>query len=301
MSIFVSVASYRDAELVPTVRDCLAKAARPDRVRIVVCWQHRGDEDVSAIAADPRVELLDVDARASRGACWARAQVMGHYAGEDWFLQVDSHTRFAPDWDARLLTLAAGTGAGKPVITGYPPRYEPADDLPGDGLPAETIVRGWTGDGLPVLGQRPMTDRSRPTVPARFVAGGFLFAPGSLVREVPYDPRIYFLGEELTMSVRAFTWGYDLFHPTEALAWHHYLREGSPRHWTDHTSTAGTPGWWTLDRASRRRVGVLLRRPNFGRYGLGRVRPLAEYLAHAGCDLTRRTWSDWRQPAAVGA
>lgn len=117
MTVFVSVASYRDPELVPTVLDCLAKAGQPDEVRVVVCWQHRGDEDVSAIAAGPRVELLDVDARDSRGACWARAQVLRQYLDEDWFLQVDSHTRFAPDWDTRVIATAHATGATKPVIT----------------------------------------------------------------------------------------------------------------------------------------------------------------------------------------
>lgn len=80
MTVFVSVASYRDPELVPTVLDCLAKAGQPDEVRVVVCWQHRGDEDVSAIAAGPRVELLDVDARDSR----ARAGHAPRCCGSTW-------------------------------------------------------------------------------------------------------------------------------------------------------------------------------------------------------------------------
>lgn len=111
MTVFVSVASYRNPELVPTVLDCLAKSGQPDEVRVVVCWQHRGDEDVSAIAADPRVELLDVDACDSRGACWAHA-----------------------------------TGAAKPVITCYPSTYDPATEFTGADVPSETVVGGWTND-----------------------------------------------------------------------------------------------------------------------------------------------------------
>ncbi|MDY7087610.1 MAG: GlcNAc-transferase family protein [Actinomycetota bacterium] len=294
MTIFVSVASYRDPELVHTVRDCLARAARPGELRIVVNWQHLGDEDVSALTGDPRVELLEFDARQSLGACWARAQVMRHYAGEDWFLQVDSHTRFAPDWDERVLALAAGTGAPKPVITCYPPMYEPGAEFTGGGVPTETVVTSWSGDGLPVFGQRELPVLDGRPVPARFVAGGFLFAPGSLVREVPYDPYLYFHGEELTVSLRAYTWGYDLFHPTEALAWHYYIREGSPRHWSDHPDA-----WVARDKASRRRVNTLLRHPNHGRYGLGRVRSLADYADWSGCHFARRRWTDWRASAAV--
>lgn len=292
MTVFVSVASYRDPELAPTVLDCLAKAGHPDEVRVVVCWQHRGDEDVSAIAADPRVKLLDVDARDSRGACWARAQVMRHYTDEDWFLQVDSHTRFAPDWDTRVIASAHATGAAKPVITCYPSTYDPATEFTGTGVPSETVVARWTTDGLPVYAQRRIRDLSGTSMPARFVAGGFLFAPGTFVREVPYDPNIYFHGEEITVALRAYTWGYDLFHPTEVLSWHYYIRKEHPRHWTDHVGSDGGTSWPVLDRASRRRVNNLLRYPTPGRFGVGTVRTLADYEVYSGCDFRRRTWTD---------
>jgi Glycosyltransferase (GlcNAc) len=67
MTVFVSIASYRDSELVPTVLDCIAPAS-PKDLRIVVCWQHAPHEDVAALRDDPRVELIDVDYRDSRGA-----------------------------------------------------------------------------------------------------------------------------------------------------------------------------------------------------------------------------------------
>ncbi|XVU28941.1 GlcNAc-transferase family protein [Actinoplanes sp. CA-054009] len=289
MTVFVSVASYRDPELVPTVLDCLGAAKRPDEIRVVVNWQHRGDEDVSAIAGDPRVELIDVDARESRGAGWARARVMSEYAGEDWFLQVDSHTRFAPGWDARLIELARHTGAAKPLISCYPPTYDPDGDLRGD-VPSELFVDRWTADGLPVLAQRTIPDwqRHEGPVPARFVAAGFLFAPGAFAREVPYDPDIYFTGEEVTLAARAFTWGYDLFHPAEVLSWHYYIRSGSRRHWDDNTDGGVVPDWFRLDRSSRRRVTTLLRFPSVGRLAMGPVRPLAEYEAYADLDFRAR-------------
>ena len=39
---------------------------------------------------------------------------------------------------------------------------------------------------------------------------------------MPYDPDIYFSWEETTMAVRAFTHGYDLFHPSTVVTWHEY-------------------------------------------------------------------------------
>ncbi|WP_306215892.1 GlcNAc-transferase family protein [Actinoplanes sp. RD1] len=301
MTIMVSVAAYRDPELVPTVLDCLAKAERPDELRIVVCWQHLGDEDISAIADDPRVHVLDYDARQSQGACWARAEVMRHYRGEDWFLQIDSHTRFTPGWDTRLIELAGVTGAAKPIITCYPPDYQPGAEYTGSGEPTEIIVGGWMSDGFPWLSQRALDDRSGKPVPANFVAGGFLFAPGSLVTEVPYDPYLYFQGEELTLSLRAYTWGYDLFHPTEVLAWHYYVRADSPRHWTDHLGEDGARTWHQRDKASRRRIVNLLRYPDNGRYGVGTVRTLDDYQAYTGLSFRKQTWADARAESSSDA
>ena len=50
-------------------------------------------------------------------------------------------------------------------------------------------------------------------VPARFYSGHFTFADGIFSVEVQHDPTFYFHGEEITLAVRAFTHGYDLFHP----------------------------------------------------------------------------------------
>lgn len=291
MSIFVSVAAYRDPQLVPTVLDCLAAADRPDELRIVVNWQHLdGDGDVPELRADPRVTVLDFDARDSRGAGWARAKIQRHYAGEDWYLQVDSHTRFAPGWDTRLVAMAARTGAAKPILSCYPPSYDPAATFDGAGEPTLIFISGWNGDALPVLEQVRIPGWREATGPvrARFVAAGFLFAPGSFVRDVPYDPRIYFQGEEITLAVRAFTSGYDLFHPVEVLAWHYYIREGAPRHWMDHQARDDS-FWYDLDRAGRRRALTMLRYAMVGGLGVGQQRTVADYQRYAGIDFGATT------------
>ena len=43
-TIFVQIASYRDPQLLPTLRDCIAKATRPDLLRFGVCWQRDESE-----------------------------------------------------------------------------------------------------------------------------------------------------------------------------------------------------------------------------------------------------------------
>ena len=53
-------------------------------------------------------------------------------------------------------------------------------------------------------------------MPTRLVCAHFLFAPGSYVNDVPCDPDLYYSCAEITLAIRAFTHGYDLFHPRPA-------------------------------------------------------------------------------------
>ena len=43
--IFVSIAAYRDPELVKTIKDCLNKAKNPQRLVFVICWQHAKEDE----------------------------------------------------------------------------------------------------------------------------------------------------------------------------------------------------------------------------------------------------------------
>ncbi len=69
-----------------------------------------------------------------------------------------------------------------------------------------------------------MANLQRP-LRARFVSAHFLFTLGAFVNDVPYDPELYFHGEEIMLAIRAFTHGYDLFHPPEHILWHEYTRD----------------------------------------------------------------------------
>ena len=42
--IFINIASYRDPELIPTVRDAIEKASNKKRLSIGVCWQYGPEE-----------------------------------------------------------------------------------------------------------------------------------------------------------------------------------------------------------------------------------------------------------------
>ncbi len=293
MRIFISIAAYRNSELGPTLADARAKAAHPENLTFGVCWQHGPEETPPAEFSACRLRLIGLDWRESRGACWARAEVMKLWEGEDWFLQIDSHHRFAENWDALLLAEAEATGVAKPLLTAGAAPYEPPGPPP-PGAPTHITFDRFDDDGILYQGAAYLDpNREKRPFRARFLSAHFLFAPGSFVLDVPYDPELYFHGEEISLALRAFTHGYDLFHPSRHILWHHYGRLDRAKHWGDHQRANGaSTEWFERDALSRRKLQRLFLEGEQGRFGCGVVRSLADYEAFAGLDFRARTVSE---------
>jgi len=287
MTIFVSIAAYRDPELAPTIAECVAHARWPERLHFGLCWQHGPDDTPPPVPATGRMRLIDVPWQESLGACWARAQAMTLYDGEDHYLQLDSHHRFAPGWDELLLDQAAATGSPRPLLTTYAPAYDPALPTPLGEPPTGMALDRFTAEGIALF--KPCRIPAGRPRHARFVSGHLLFAPGRFVTDVPYDPELYFHGEEISLAVRAFTHGYDLFHPGAVVVWHEYTRKLRAKHWDDHQpGVAVAEPWHARDARSLAKVRHMLEAPEGGTYGYGAARSLADYEAYAGINFRQR-------------
>ncbi|MDX2170751.1 MAG: GlcNAc-transferase family protein [Deltaproteobacteria bacterium] len=296
--IFIQIAAYRDPELLPTLADCLARAANPDRLVFGLCWQHDEHETLGDYARDRRFRIIDIDYRRSRGPCWARHRIQQLYDGEPYTLHLDSHHRFVEGWDELCLSMFHGLqdrGVAKPLLTSYAPVYVPEDDPNGRvALPYRMRFRKFTAPGPVEALPETIDDCATMTapLPARFFSAHFAFTLGQFCTEVPHDPKLYFFGEEPTIAVRAYTHGYDLYHPHRLVLWHHYGRDKHPKHWADHAQ------WPFHDHRSLERVRQLLRvddaapEIDFGRFGLGSVRSLRDYELYAGISYRLRGVSD---------
>lgn len=288
--IFVQIAAYRDPELLPTLRDCLRQARAPERLSFGICWQHDPGDSLAEFEGDSRFRVVAIPHQRSRGACWARSVVQKLYQGEPYTLQIDSHHRFIEHWDDVLIAMLEGlcaSGHPKPILTSYAPVYDPADDPAGRHKePLRLCFDGFLPDGPFAIKPHTMDDHERMDAPepARFFSAHFAFMPGSFCNEVPYDPRIYFFGEEHSLAVRAFTHGYDLFHPHRVVLWHHYGRNQQPKHWDDNRR------WTFRDQRSMQRFRQLILRehaqgmhvPELDPFGLGTIRTLTDYEHYAG-------------------
>ena len=296
--IFVQIASYRDPQLIPTIEDLLKKAKDPMSLRIGICRQYHpkdGFDNLEKYKADKRFRIVDMHYSRSKGACWARNISQRIYMGEDYTLQIDSHMRFAKNWDETLINMIRylqSKGYPKPLITGYMAAFDPEKPirLKDDEPPLYMAFDRFTEDGVLVFKSELIPDwrHLHCPIPARFYSGGFCFTLGRFCREVQHDPNFYFLGEEISIAVRAFTNGYDLFHPNRTVVWHYYGRKKNLRQWDDDKT------WSEKDRASLRRNRMLFgiegerRDYNFGKYGLGRVRTLRDYEKYAGVLFSKK-------------
>lgn len=268
-----------------TVEDCIVKARRPDALRFGICWQRDPSEPELPFIGDTRFRVLEYDWRECQGISWARSECMSLFDGEDFYLQVDSHHRFVEGWDDKLLHYMELSGSPKPLLTAQGAIWNPARPDAWSRMPTRVAFARWSGH-IPLfrLDWIPAEERHLRLTRARSICGHFCFSIGDFVGDVPCDPEVYFYGgNEVTVAVRAFTSGYDLFHPPEAILAHAYASEREDR--TTHWDDVGTASWSRSNR-SYKQIGEFLTNPHTGAYGCGTVRTMADYEAYAGLSFS---------------
>jgi hypothetical protein len=298
-TIFIQIASYRDPQLLPTLRDCISKAKYPENLRFSIAWQHHPDDawdTMEDYINDSRFKILDIDYRDSKGVCWARNLVQSLYTNEKYTLQLDSHHRFVQDWDAILIDMLVGLqnkGYQKPLITAYIPSFDPEND------PQARVLEPWkmTFDRYIPEGAvfflpasfNPEIDNIDEPLMGRFYSAHFAFTLGQFAKEVQHDPNYYFHGEEINIAVRAFTHGYDIFYPHKVICWHEYTRKGRSKQWDDDKEWGGRNNICHIRNRKLFGMDNEINDIDFGKYGFGNVRTLQDYEKYAGMQFKSRS------------
>jgi hypothetical protein len=277
--IFIQIASYRDPELLPTIKNCIENAKYPENLVFGICWQHDNTENMNEFINDERFKIISVHYKESKGCCWARHKIQQLYNNEEYTLQLDSHHRFIQDWDAILINMfneLKKGGIEKPLITTYLPSYDVDNDPQNRCLtPWKIDFKERTADNQTLFIPSYIDDFNLLTEPiiAKFYSAHFTFTSGDFVKDVPHDPQLYFTGEEMSITVRAYTHGYDLFHPHIIVAWHEYTRKNRQKHWDDDKE------WWKKDLHSKKYYLSIFKDTNIGLpYGLGTNRTVEDYV-----------------------
>jgi hypothetical protein len=216
------------------------------------------------------------------------------YNNEKYTMQLDSHHRFVKSWDTELINMLKGLqdkGHKKPLITAYIPSFDPDND------PGARVQEPWKMNFDRFIPEGAVfflpasfdtwDDKTQP-LPARFYSAHFAFSVGEFSTEVQHDPEYYFHGEEISIAVRAFTHGYDLFHPHKVICWHEYTRKGRTKQWDDDKEWVKRNDYCHLKNRKLFEMDGEKRDIDFGKYGFGTARTLRDYEKYSGLSFGKR-------------
>jgi hypothetical protein len=233
----------------------------------------------------------------SQGGCWARNLAQTKYNGEKYSLQIDSHTRMIQNWDEILIREYTNlkSKSNKPLISFLPPSYFRKDDLGIDyvfhNIEQIDKIHIPRFDAISTEywpyhdGYNNEIHTNGENLSVCILFGGFVFSSGSWVREIMQDPEHYYTGEEFALTIRSYTYGYDLYAPSKILAWHRCHPNVPKKHYNNNPKEiADSKHSHAMERLRR-----LIEGGDLGNYGLGTIRTLNEYEQYAGIDFKTKS------------
>ena len=246
--------------------------------------------------------VFAMDYKDAKGPTYARYYCADLWRGEQYFLQIDSHTTFVKDWDVDLIEMIEmikldPNESSRPVLSAYPPTKEQMDIK---GYP-EMDNGKVNQDGIPsfLCGWSKHSDRpKRSNKP--WAAAGFMFLESYFLYSVPFDPNLshLFQGEETLFSARLWTSGWDFYAPNKKVCYHHYNRTKAPLYHQDLKNSgecrakAEKRGLFLLGIAPKISVADdFLRDYNY--YGLGKFRTIDDFWKTSGIDIIMKTVEKW--------
>lgn len=314
-TIFVSIASYRDPQCAETIYDLFQKAYCPFRIFVGICQQNYTgvDEDVmeayrrlsSAGIGDfsNQIRVIRMDASEAKGPMYARHLIETQlFRDEKFYLVTDSHMLFTPNWDKTLVDewKTCLQWSPKPILTTYPDDFKPHhrtfppmnyDNANGSYLRFKKF-----NDKTGLVEIEGPSFVRKPNVPilGLFWAGCLSFASSSMIHEVPFDPYCdyVFLGEEISMAARLWTFGYDFYSPTKMVMYHMWERI-RPVFWQQFNDNNNETHRQRkqMEAEGYKRLQKLLKISKedvtiIPPYGLGKVRTLEEYEKFIGIKMS---------------
>lgn len=305
MKIFISIASYCDELLFFTIQNCMSKADKPENLFFGIVDQNSESqkEKIEQLDCNKQIRYVYINSVDTLGVSWARNIAFSLWDGEEFLLQIDSHMLFEKGWDSTLLNQYDNLKvvSQKPIITTYPYDFSFDEDN-------NPIFNKPSGKTVLVLRPHPDTPLQNNNAIIRFraehqytdspvigshIAGGFIFTTSNFIEEIPYDPFLYFIGEEQSLAVRAYTRGWDIFHPIWIPLYHQYKNkkvEYLSQHWHKSIDNKRSLSSEHLKNRTIERINRLFYGDGMkgSIYGLGDSRTLDEFISFSGIDYKNK-------------
>lgn len=279
--IFVSIASYRDPELPKTVHDLISKAEFPQLLKIVV-YEQNDITDPTISGMYTQVLLLKDHYSLAKGPNWARAKIQKEYTGEEYYLQLDSHTRAVNNWDTILKHMLDLLPVPS-VITQYPSEYDLTETTYPDKVRSGLYIQGFgTKDRFTRIQSNLAIGRHYYPYTSKAWSACFSFSKGDIVKDGPYDQTFehLFFGEELDITLKLYTRGYYFFSPHIPVFYTHFKRNYRRTYWEDIPVSERSE----KEEESRNRLWRRILNNEVGPDALGTTRTVKDYMKFADID-----------------
>jgi hypothetical protein len=305
-TIFLMIASYRDFQCRETIEMAFQRADHPENL-FVGAVDQVVDGDTGCLDIEipciknpnqmickylDHISVFKMDAKLATGPVTARHIGYRLYRGQHFYMQMDAHCQSVRHWDTKIISQWKSTGNEMAVLSSYLTDVQGSIDKNGDStrntrpimcnsefegqMPAQYIRHQSQPEEQPAIKDMP---QMQP-----YWAAGFSFSRGHFIVQVPYDAYLsmVFMGEEISIGVRGFTFGYDHYAPRESVVFHEYAsmsnrRKKVPMFWENQAEHRGA-GFKALKRlTSIIRMATDIPPNDWDhseeqRYGLGTVR-----------------------------
>jgi hypothetical protein len=290
-SIFIQLAAYHDYELPETILDCIEQSSGKYQLNFGVHLCYKDNNDI-VLPDLPNIKVATSKAPKNIGLGWGRYLAHQFYNGEDFYLQIDSHSKMDENWDLKLIEQIYDYqlhGFAKPLITNYPRNYWYDNDglFNCDAGNSTSEIRfiekpdQFKESLLP--SQTAYTTREK-NIFSKSISGGSVFTVGPFITP---NTDISFYGEEIFIAARAYTHGFDILIPKEQFMYHLYFDHKKPKSnkrtmvWKDYPNEFDS-----MDVISKNLIKRMFQENLVGEGFLGTERTLKEFEDFSGLNFS---------------
>jgi hypothetical protein len=281
-TILVFIACRLDNDLLNTVNDLLDKANEPNNLDIVIYNQDFEEGMWQQSQFPDNVTLINVREDKTRNVTQVRAHAHLYIKpSHKYYLCIDAHTRFDKGWD-KIMVDAVDNYDGDCLITCYPKVYTSKDGVDTYSKHNQHMVNVLKSDIHCNYKFRFTAEaiENKGDYYRSLGAGGYHISDIYWLANVGYDPYAGWQFEELDMTLRSYTNGYDVVNYKDTPIYHLY----------DHSQRKSIKQpTFNFDIDTRERILSKLHKQNSTflehKYQLGNKRSIYDWIEEYGYDI----------------
>ena len=227
LKIFVSIASFMDNDIVNTIENCLEQAMYPYNITFGICLQSDDNDTLlNKYKNNKQFKIIHINWKEAKGPAYARSIIYDLFDDEEYYFQIDCHTRFYKNWDINIIECFKRCKkiSNKVIISHYPININ--DMGKKDNIIANISTVRCIDINMGIKTHGRFVDISKCPMKSYGISSAMLFFDKTTYNEIPFDKEIYFglqFEEQVVLSARYWTHGYDIFTPDKHIIGTEYL------------------------------------------------------------------------------